>query len=87
MAEIYTKGQVVIPKYIRDMFNLHPGSQVHFSVENNRIYIDSVEEAIAEMELLRSKGVKGGSFASIQRDIKRIERKRIRKWINDVPGL
>ena len=86
MAEIYEKGQVVIPKYLRDMFNLRPGSQVHFSVENNRIYIDPAEEAIAEVERLRAIGVQGGDFASIQRDIKETERKRLKRLLN-VPGL
>jgi len=85
MSEVYEKGQVVIPKYLRDMFNIRPGSQVQFSVENNRIYIDPAEAAIAEVERLRKKYAKS-DFDTIQREIKETERKRMKRLL-DVPGL
>ena len=84
MAEIYTKGQVVIPKYIRDMFNLHPGSQVHFNVENNRIYIDTTQEVLDEMERLACSGT--NTFEQTQKEIRQVERKRLER-IRHVPGL
>ena len=42
MAEIYEKGQVVIPKFIRDMFGFKPGTAVDFKVEGKRVYIEKI---------------------------------------------
>jgi AbrB family looped-hinge helix DNA binding protein len=36
---ITVKGQVTIPKHIRDALNLTPGSQVEFAVDNGRVVI------------------------------------------------
>ena len=33
------KGQVVIPKDIRDRLGLHPGSVVHFTLDGERIVL------------------------------------------------
>lgn len=33
------KGQVVIPKTIRDLVGLHPGDDVEFSVENDEVIL------------------------------------------------
>ncbi len=84
MAEIYEKGQVVIPKYLRDMFNLRPGSQVSFHVENNRIYIDPAVEVLAEMERLAAGGT--NTFEQTQSEILRMKQKRMER-IRHVPGL
>ncbi len=52
MAEIYTHGQVVIPKYIRDMFKLSPGTQVQIVVENNEIKIKPQDRVLEEFRAL-----------------------------------
>lgn len=36
---ITVKGQVTIPKHIRDALNLAPGSQVEFAVENEKVVL------------------------------------------------
>ncbi len=82
MAEIYTHGQVVIPKYIRDMFNLTPGTQVHFVVENNEIKIRPQNDVLKEFEELCS--MADMSDAQVNELIKKTERIR-RKEMLHVP--
>jgi len=38
-AKVGSRGQIVIPKPIRDMFQIHPDEKVSFRVENNEILI------------------------------------------------
>lgn len=50
--EIYEKGQVVIPKEIRDRFGFSPGTEVAFEIKNNEVIVKrarSVAEEIMEM--------------------------------------
>ncbi|MBI2032234.1 MAG: AbrB/MazE/SpoVT family DNA-binding domain-containing protein [Candidatus Levybacteria bacterium] len=41
-STITQKGQVAIPKEIRDFFNLKASDKLHFSVENNKIVAEPV---------------------------------------------
>ncbi len=56
MPEIYEKGQVVIPKFIRDMFGFKPGTEVGFRIEGQRIYIEKGYDWRAEFEALCREG-------------------------------
>ena len=50
---IGAKGQVVIPKAVRDQAQLHPGDEVEIAFDENRIVIAA----------RRSAGALGGRFA------------------------
>ncbi len=36
---VTTKGQVTIPRHIRDSFDIGPGTEVDFIEENGRVYL------------------------------------------------
>jgi len=74
MAEIYEKGQVVIPKFIRDMFGFKPGTGVEFKVEGKRVYIEKEYDWKAEFDALCKEG--GMSDCEVEKAILEDERKR-----------
>ena len=39
-SKLTTKGQLVIPKPIRDAFHLEPGTVIHFRSENSHIILE-----------------------------------------------
>ena len=74
MAEIYEKGQVVIPKFIRDMFGFKPGTEVGFKIDGNRVYIERSYDALAEFRKLRAEAT--ATDEEVERAIRQNERKR-----------
>jgi AbrB family looped-hinge helix DNA binding protein len=77
MSVIYENGQVVIPKHIRDRFNLRPGTQVSFRVEGNQIVLKSDYDVLAEFEALCSEG--DSSHEETEKLIKKTEERRRRE--------
>jgi AbrB family looped-hinge helix DNA binding protein len=52
---VSTKGQVVIPKALRDVFGIKPGSKIRFANENGQLVGHVVpEEAIPSLDVLIS---------------------------------
>ncbi|MBI5072361.1 AbrB/MazE/SpoVT family DNA-binding domain-containing protein [Candidatus Woesearchaeota archaeon] len=49
-ATIGEKGQIVIPKPIRDKFHLRPFTMLVFDVEEERIILKKREEGLAALE-------------------------------------
>jgi AbrB family looped-hinge helix DNA binding protein len=42
-----SKGQVVIPKDLRDRLGLHPGTEVDFSLDGERVVIAARQQTVA----------------------------------------
>lgn len=82
MAEVYEKGQVLIPKYIRDALRITPGTKVNVRLEGNRAVIDTSESFFEEFEQLTSNNKSSGKETA--RLIEKSKKSMERKWL-DVP--
>lgn len=83
MGEMYEKGQVVIPKYMRDILKLAKGSNMGFRMENNQIIINTTKTYLEELERLTSQAT--STDAETFRLIEKYRKKRKKEWLN-VPG-
>ncbi|MBN2000492.1 AbrB/MazE/SpoVT family DNA-binding domain-containing protein [candidate division KSB1 bacterium] len=49
VAKLTSKGQVTIPKLVRDSLNLHVGDKIEFTVIKNQAVITPVSKSIDEV--------------------------------------
>lgn len=54
-ATITSKGQITIPKKLRDRFNLEEGTKITFMVEENEIIMMPEEDPLERLKRLRKK--------------------------------
>ena len=57
VGKMSKKGQIVIPKEIRERFGIHPGDAVIFKIQGNKVIIEKIQEKMSEI-LKNSKPVK-----------------------------
>ena len=72
-ATLTSKGQMTIPKDVRDRLNLHPGDQVDFIMESSgEVILRPATIDVQELKgILARKGQKAVSVAEMNRAIKR----------------
>lgn len=46
-SQVGSKGQVVIPKDLRDRAGLHPGAEVEFALEGDRVVLTARRRPVA----------------------------------------
>ncbi len=56
VREIYEKGQVVIPKNLREMLGMRAGTKVVFEVEGDRMIIKKARNIKKEFEKIAAQG-------------------------------
>lgn len=49
VGKMSKKGQIVIPKEIREKFGIQPGDAVIFNVQENKIIIEKIEEKMTDI--------------------------------------
>ncbi len=49
VGKMSKKGQIVIPKEIRQRFNIKPGDAVIFRIQENRVIMEKIQEKMADI--------------------------------------
>jgi antitoxin PrlF len=70
-SQLTTKGQVTLPKELRDRFKLGPGSRVAFSPEADGIKVRPIRETIMQWAGTLRSPEPGVSEAAIRRRVKK----------------
>jgi AbrB family looped-hinge helix DNA binding protein len=84
MAEIYEKGQVVLPKHMREALKMYPGMKVAFRMEQNGILVQPTQGWLDEFHSLCSEA--DMTSKELREAIKASREKRRKEMLN-VPGL
>ena len=56
IREVYKKGQIVIPKNIREMFGIKPKTKMVFEVEDDKIILRKVGSVIDDFQRIAESG-------------------------------
>ncbi len=57
IREVYKKGQIVIPKNIREMFGIKPKTKMVFEVEDDKIILRKVGSVIDDFQRIAESGL------------------------------
>ena len=49
VGKMSKKGQIVIPKEIRERFGIKPGDAVIFKIQGNKVIIEKIQEKMSEI--------------------------------------
>jgi len=49
VGKMSKKGQIVIPKEIRERFGIKPGDAVIFKIQGNKIIIEKIQEKMSDI--------------------------------------
>ena len=49
VGKMSKKGQIVIPKEIREKFGIMPGDAVIFKIQGNKVVIEKIQEKMSEI--------------------------------------
>ena len=49
VGKMSKKGQIVIPKEIREKFGIQPGDAVIFKIQGNKVIIEKIQEKMSEI--------------------------------------
>lgn len=49
VGKMSKKGQIVIPKEIREKFGIRPGDAVIFNIQENKITIEKIQEKMSDI--------------------------------------
>ncbi len=82
MVEVYSRGQIVIPKYIRDMLKISPGTNLNVNVEGGKIILEKYDP-VEELEKIRADNAVYGT-AELARLLKKLDKKEHDELMKDV---
>lgn len=82
--EVYDRGQIVIPLYIRELLGIHKGTQLVFTVEENRVVLTKAKSWGEEFdELVKECATKNVDLSpkKLKRMYKERMLKRASRWL------
>ncbi len=82
MVEVYERGQIVIPKYIRDMLKITPGTSLNARVEGGKIVLEKYDP-VEELDKFRADNAIY-TTKELDRLMKKLEKKRHDELMKDV---
>jgi len=82
MVEVYERGQIVIPKYIREMLKISPGTNLSVSVDAGKIILEKYD-SLEELDKIRAECAIYSS-KELDRELAKIEKKRMKELMTDV---
>ena len=82
MVEVYERGQIVIPKYVREMLKVGPGTNLSVNVENGKIILEQYDP-VEGLEKIRAKYAKH-TVAEINKKMAEIEKKKLKELMPNV---
>lgn len=69
---IYERGQIVIPKYFRELLGWHKGTKVVFEVKDDSLILKRIEDVSVEMEnLAKEAGLSEKQVQKLDREHKK----------------
>ena len=63
---VTTKGQVTIPRNIREILGITPETEITFREENGRFYLVKVDEPVATRKFHRFRGIATAKMSTDQ---------------------
>jgi AbrB family looped-hinge helix DNA binding protein len=82
MVEVYDRGQIVIPKYIREMLKLTPGTNLSITVDEGKIILEKYDP-VEELDKFRKDNAVY-TTKELNRIMKDLEKKRHDELMKDV---
>ena len=82
MVEVYERGQIVIPKYIRDALKISPGTQLNVSLDGRKIVLEQYDP-VEELDKIRAKHAVY-TTEEVDRLMAKLEKKKLAEVMKDV---
>lgn len=78
MIEVYERGQMVLPKYVRDILNIGKGTKLCESLQDGGLFLKPSSSWLEEFRELRKEAT--STDEEIEQAIKEAHEKRHRGW-------
>ena len=79
MVEVYERGQIVIPKYAREMLKINPGANLQMTIEGRKLVFEQ-KDALEEMKAIGAGAAM--TDTELEKKTESLLKKRQKSWLN-----